>query len=207
MQNGSIGITDRLIDINYQLINGDNIGSLYTTDVYMSYRRVDGGSWSERKNVTDDDLYNKLSFIPEIVPDINNIPLLTLQTYENLNPGDARLPYPSVIKQMLIAQYIPQYIAFSNVKNLVGIENESPVKNFALYDVYPNPVTSNAEISFSLDKPAVSKLELFNSLGERVMLLQEGFLGTGTHGVNVNTSNLTSGVYYYTLNSRRQNCY
>ena len=99
----------------------------------------------------------------------------------------------------MLVDEVHQFIVFSNVKNLVGIENESPVKNFALYDVYPNPVTGNAEISFNLDKPAVSKLELFNSLGEKVMLLQEGFLGTGTHGVNVNTANLTSGVYYYTL--------
>lgn len=190
--------TNRSIDVNYQLVNGVNITSIYTTDVYMSYRRVDGGSWSEPKNITDDDLYNKLTYIPEVVPSINNVPFISLISSENYRNDYVRYNYPPFLKQMLVDD-VNQFLMFSNVKNLVGIENESPVKNFALFDVYPNPVTNNAEISFSLDKPAVSKLELFNSLGERVMLLQEGFLGTGTHGVNVNTANLTSGVYYYTL--------
>ncbi|HPO62439.1 MAG TPA: T9SS type A sorting domain-containing protein [Candidatus Kapabacteria bacterium] len=190
--------TDRLIDVNYQLLNGDNIGSLYTTDVYMTYRHKDEDTWHATKNVTDDDLYNKVSYIPKVVPSINDVPLITLQSSENYVTTYPRYGYPSFLKQMLIDE-VHQFIVFSNVTNLVGVENESPVKNFALYDVYPNPVTGNAEISFNLDKPTVSKLELFNSLGERVMLLQEGFLGTGTHGVNVNTANLTSGVYYYTL--------
>jgi len=189
---------DRLIDVNYQIPNGDNVGSLYTTDIYMAYRRVDESNWTV-KNITDDDFYDKLTFIPEVVPNINNIPLISLHTFETFEATDPRQPYPSILKQMLVDQGVFQLLMFTNVTDLVGVENESPVKNFALYDVYPNPVTGNAEISFNLDKPTVSKLELFNSLGERVMLLQEGFLGTGTHGVNVNTANLTSGVYYYTL--------
>lgn len=190
---------DRPIDVNYKLLNGENIGSLYTTDIYMAYRRVDEDQWSAARNVTDDDFYNKLTFIPSVVPSINNIPLLSLHTVEITNTQYPRYGYPPILNQMLVDQNVPQYIAYSNVSDLLGVENESPVKNFALNDVYPNPVTSNAEISFTLDKPAISKLELYNSLGERVLLLQEGFLSSGTHAVNVNTSNLTSGVYYYTL--------
>jgi len=128
---------------------------------------------------------------------LNKIPLITLQSYEITNPQYGRYGYPAILNQMLTD--IPQYIISTQVSLETGVENESSVKNFALNDVYPNPVINNAEISFSLDKPAVSKLELFNSLGQRVMLLQEGFLGTGSYTVNVNTSGLNSGVYYYTL--------
>jgi hypothetical protein len=60
-------------------------------------------------------------------------------------------------------------------------------------------VNEYAEISFNLDKPAVTRIELHDALGQLVQVLQEGSVSSGINAINFNAKNLASGIYYCTL--------
>lgn len=62
------------------------------------------------------------------------------------------------------------------------------------YKVYPNPVTN--QITFEMPTATQSQIEIYNSLGQKVNQIQ-----FDTSITNVNTDNLQSGLYLYTLKS------
>lgn len=77
--------------------------------------------------------------------------------------------------------------------------NPSLVNSFVLEQNYPNPFNPETTIKFSLPDKANVSLKIFNSLGEEVKTLYEGFLEAGIHSFNFYADGLTSGVYVYVL--------
>lgn len=66
---------------------------------------------------------------------------------------------------------------------------------------YPNPVTADARIHFTLERPGHVVIELVNPLGATVKTLFEGDVDAGDHAVVVDASQLPSGVWFYRLTS------
>ena len=64
---------------------------------------------------------------------------------------------------------------------------------------HPNPFNPSTTIDYTLTTPASVTLDVFNVLGEQVSSLVDGHRSAGTHTVNFNAGNLTSGVYFYRL--------
>ncbi len=71
--------------------------------------------------------------------------------------------------------------------------------NFELQQNYPNPFNPATNISFTLPDAAHTTLHVYNTLGERVTTLVDGFIQDGRHHVTFNVDALPSGIYYYTL--------
>lgn len=65
--------------------------------------------------------------------------------------------------------------------------------------VYPNPVDENSTIQFSLKEGAGTTLELYNTLGAKVLVHQLGDLSKGTHNFSldfiINNKSLAHGMY------------
>jgi hypothetical protein len=74
-------------------------------------------------------------------------------------------------------------------------------KNYILEQNYPNPFNPNTIIGFALPRATNIKLSIFNTLGENVVVLEEGFREAGYYQTEFNGSNLPSGIYFYTLSS------
>jgi len=72
---------------------------------------------------------------------------------------------------------------------------------FALYQNYPNPFNSSTTISYSLPKPGIAKLELFDLLGRRISTLINTPQNAGVHHVRFDGKNLASGEYFYRLSA------
>ena len=70
---------------------------------------------------------------------------------------------------------------------------------FALYQNYPNPFNPETIIRFDLSKRAQVKLEVFNLLGEKVIVLVNNTFNAGEHIVLFNARDLSSGIYFYRL--------
>ncbi len=70
---------------------------------------------------------------------------------------------------------------------------------YALHQNYPNPFNPTTAISFTLQKPGLVKLELYNPLGQKVKTVLEEQMAEGTHVVQVSAEGLPSGVYIYRL--------
>ncbi|MBS1514603.1 MAG: YHYH protein [Bacteroidetes bacterium] len=76
--------------------------------------------------------------------------------------------------------------------------NETPV-NFTLYQNYPNPFNPETTIKFDLSKAENVSLKVFDLQGKEVAALVNEKMNTGSYSVKFNGTNLSSGVYYYTL--------
>jgi hypothetical protein len=87
-----------------------------------------------------------------------------------------------------------------NYSGAVEVEVGGPAE-FALEQNYPNPFNPTTNINYSLDKDGFVTLKVFNSLGQQVAELVRGFEKTGNHKVTFDGSGLSSGIYYYRIES------
>ena len=72
---------------------------------------------------------------------------------------------------------------------------------FSLNQNFPNPFNPSTSIEYSLEKRSKIKLQVFNSLGQKVRTLVNQLQAAGIYEVEFNSQNLTSGSYYYVLTS------
>lgn len=84
---------------------------------------------------------------------------------------------------------------------VLGIIEETTPKDFSLSQNYPNPFNPETTIKFSLPGAGNVKIVVYNMLGEEVAILLDGVLSAGTHELNFNGRSLTSGVYFYKIES------
>jgi len=77
-------------------------------------------------------------------------------------------------------------------------ETELPM-SFALQQNYPNPFNPATVFEFSIAEAGLYTLNVYNILGEKVAVLLDREVSTGVHKLNFDASNLSSGIYIYTL--------
>lgn len=70
---------------------------------------------------------------------------------------------------------------------------------FSLSQNYPNPFNPSTVISYTLPVDGLVSLKVFNTLGQQVAELMNNVQNAGTHTVEFNAENLSSGIYYYRL--------
>src|ERR1039457_5237363 len=82
----------------------------------------------------------------------------------------------------------------------IGEENSiTKPQDFAFFQNFPNPFNPNTVISYSLPLASNLRLIVFNSLGQKVKVLENGFKNAGNYSVNFIASDLPSGIYFYKL--------
>ncbi len=72
-------------------------------------------------------------------------------------------------------------------------------ERFMLYQNYPNPFNPETKIKFSLPINSGVELKVFDITGKQVEVLVNGTLSQGLYEVSFDASGLTSGIYFYTL--------
>ncbi len=92
-----------------------------------------------------------------------------------------------------VEEIVPQ-----GVSAVDGDESVIP-REFSLEQNYPNPFNPRTGIVYTLPDAATVSLEVFNSLGQKVRVLAEGFQSAGRHRVSFDGASLSSGVYLYRL--------
>ncbi len=80
-------------------------------------------------------------------------------------------------------------------------DTEDLVSNFQLEANYPNPFNPTTTLSFTMESTEVANLSVYNMVGQKVATLVDGVVGSGSHEVVFDASNLSSGVYFYTLSA------
>ena len=79
---------------------------------------------------------------------------------------------------------------------VIGVPSE-----FSLAQNYPNPFNPSTTISFQLPVAGNTVLAFYDMNGKEVKSLVNGFREAGYYSVNLNASDLSSGVYFYSLKS------
>lgn len=113
---------------------------------------------------------------------------------QNVKTGEA---YSYRLKQI-------DYDGTVNYSDVVNVNSVLPFE-YALSQNYPNPFNPTSKVEFSLPVKSNISLQVYNLLGQVVMTLANGEFEAGVHSFNINASNLSSGVYMYTLNAKDQN--
>ncbi len=72
---------------------------------------------------------------------------------------------------------------------------------FNLLQNYPNPFNPITKIDYSLPVDANVRIDIINTLGQHIATLIDDRLNAGKHSINFDASNLSSGVYFYTINA------
>ncbi|MFC2133031.1 T9SS type A sorting domain-containing protein [Bacteroidota bacterium] len=91
-----------------------------------------------------------------------------------------------------------------DLAEVTGVENQSeslPVE-FALYQNYPNPFNPATTIKFQLSKASNITLTIYDVLGREISKLLDKEFRAGIHQVEFNGEDISSGVYFYTLETK-----
>jgi hypothetical protein len=72
---------------------------------------------------------------------------------------------------------------------------------FALNQNYPNPFNPTTIINYQLATDNYTTLKVYNLIGKEVATLVNGYVRAGSHDVTFNGSHLSSGMYFYKLQS------
>jgi hypothetical protein len=75
------------------------------------------------------------------------------------------------------------------------------VKEYKLTQNYPNPFNPATTIQYILPQAGMVKLTLYNILGQEIRTLVNEMKEAGTHTINVDASDLNSGMYIYKIES------
>lgn len=87
---------------------------------------------------------------------------------------------------------LQQTVAINPISSIV------PAK-FELYQNYPNPFNPVTKIKFDVPKAGFTKLTVFNSVGQIVKELVNENLEAGSYEVEFSAESLSSGIYFYKI--------
>lgn len=155
----------------------------------------------------------------ELQRSINYEPFHTIFSTTNFNSityTDAAVYwYPgsneTVVQYRIGAFYnLPFTIDVSNYVKIgtVGMEFWKPGQNnrnlneISLQQNYPNPFNPATEITFTLPSGDNVRIVVYDLLGKEITTLAEGYLPAGSHTVKFNAFDLSSGIYFYSLQTK-----
>jgi hypothetical protein len=87
---------------------------------------------------------------------------------------------------------------------IASVEEELPKEN-RLFDNYPNPFNPTTTIKYELKEAVNLTLKVYDSLGRIVKTIEEGIKPAGRYEVSFDGSELSSGMYFYRLQSDKFN--
>jgi|GEM_PF-1588687 len=88
--------------------------------------------------------------------------------------------------------------------NIVTIGLDESNKNISHLSVYPNPIESNSQIVFSLNRSSKVFIDVVDVLGQSVQQIASSSYGQGTQRINWDSQALASGVYFVRLNADKE---
>jgi hypothetical protein len=90
------------------------------------------------------------------------------------------------------------YNGLSKLSNAVEVNFTTPA-NFSLSQNYPNPFNPSTIINYNLPQASNVKLTVYNTIGQSVKVLENGFKAAGNYSESFNASELPSGLYFYKI--------
>ena len=130
----------------------------------------------------------------------NIIVSASLEGSGELSEEAVRLGYTSGTKSVWgsdTAEPFSYYVKSSTV-DVDHAENLLP-ETIVLNQNYPNPFNPTTMISFALPQTMNVNILVYNSLGQKIKELVSGTMAAGNHTVEMDGSDLTSGMYFYRI--------
>jgi hypothetical protein len=94
------------------------------------------------------------------------------------------------------------YFNQENLTTSIQQNGNTIPEEYALEQNYPNPFNPSTTVSFNLPEEDFVSLKVFNSIGQEVTLLYSGVLQAGSHQIVFDASKLSSGIYFYQIQTQ-----
>lgn len=121
-------------------------------------------------------------------------------------PNDANYNFKGTIDDIRIYNYGLSVEEIENLANptshLETISHDRLPDRFILRQNYPNPFNPQTTIEFSLPVTSLVKLKIYDTLGREVASLLDEELSPGVYKIMWDSSNMASGIYFYTLRTK-----
>jgi hypothetical protein len=85
-----------------------------------------------------------------------------------------------------------------------GTNDKPAMNNNVVSQNNPNPFKGNSVVYVNVEKPANLSLEVYNLMGQKIMSINKGSVNTGVYPFTIDGSQLSSGVYFYTVKINNQ---
>jgi hypothetical protein len=167
-------------------------------DIYVTWSADTGLTWAKQQNMTRsvglDDVFQSTARLVD-----SKLRLIYL---EKEDPGSAVSTDASgnnVQQDNMPIRYF-EVDKSSILAGTVGINNAAPIAyDFKVLQNQPNPFTDETSVGLTLNKSGRVSMTLSNVIGKQIMNKNYGMMQAGNHFLNVSGSNLSSGVYFYTV--------
>lgn len=164
-------------------IDGKDVTLNWTTS-----SEINNSGFDIERKVAESENWSRISFIQGNGSTINTRNYT--YTDRNLNSGK----YNYRLKQIDFNGNFEYFNLSSEVE--IGIPDK-----FNLSQNYPNPFNPTTSISFDIPKDGNVKLTVFDNSGKLVSTLVNGFKTAGNYSVEFKAENISSGIYFYKLES------
>ncbi|HKR03586.1 MAG TPA: S8/S53 family peptidase [Bacteroidia bacterium] len=130
----------------------------------------------------------------------NDVSMMVASGPYSLNAGDS----VQVGFALIAGDSLPVVIAAAHAAEIkylttVSVPEDPAALTFNLDQNYPNPFSENTVIRFSLPSSVSVDLSIYDVTGQKIMTVVNEKLSEGKHQYAVDSKNLNSGIYYFTL--------
>ncbi|HOJ38441.1 MAG TPA: S8 family serine peptidase [Ignavibacteriales bacterium] len=126
--------------------------------------------------------------------------------YYYVEIDDTTLDYGRYIADVIIQsnddnnklKVIPLIFKFN--KQPLGNEKQI-IKNFALYQNFPNPFNPGTNIKFDIARKSHVVINIYDVLGRKVKEIVNGYFNEGKYSIYFDASDMPTGIYFYELSA------
>lgn len=172
---------------------GSATAPIMYTDIWGTYSQDGGQTWSQAQK-----LFGKTN-VGEVYPvvadrleKVGNTVTAHMMYFEDVIPGTSLF---AANNGAALSPWIYRTYEFT----ITDVNDGNVVDNFDLSQNYPNPFNPVTNIKYSIANNTNVKLAVYDMLGREVATLVNGAQNAGSYEVSLDASNLSSGIYVYTL--------
>lgn len=108
--------------------------------------------------------------------------------------------FKGAIKKLIFTPQALDSSSFTYDGTSAGIKSvKATIDTYALNQNYPNPVSKQTTITYTIPRSEYVRLDLYNLMGEKVKTMVDATVDAGIHEVYFEKDNLPVGVYFYTM--------
>lgn len=119
------------------------------------------------------------------------------------NKGDSAVIYYALgygeTESAMLASLDSATAKFPKIATSVQLRDQAVPNGFSLEQNYPNPFNPSTTIGFSVGTSSFVTLRMYDALGREIRSLVNQNLDAGSYTVPFDARDLSSGVYYYTI--------
>lgn len=172
-------------------------------DVHISYSQDNGETWAQTQNATQ--LRDKEAVFACLTKRTNDYVHFIFQ--EDIHPGTNLQNngtgglHPNVENKIQYAAIPVQDILDGNLgqHTLGEAPIEKDAKVFVVSQNYPNPFSGTTNVIIYMRKAADLSYTVMDATGKIVAQNDLGYLNAGNHEIQIDGSNFSNGMYFYTL--------